>query len=325
MIANQVGGAAFGIELERGQNRRQLRQQEKLQQLQIAGNKEMLEAQRLKELQMWKDTSYPAQMAMMKEAGLNPALMYGMGGGGGTTVGGGGSAVSGGTATGASGQGMAGAMMGIQMKAQTELLQAQKENIQADTANKQAGTTNLGVGTELKKVELQIANKTWDDQVDIIGNEAQKGFEEVNRLNRENRLGSESYETRLQTMKAELGTILLTQNLIKAQTKTEQGKPALQAAEINLMREQASATFRGINLAWSRLEQDMTNSGYQNRESENRKRIQDVAESEKVPVQLVEGLLKAGLIGAGLNSGGTKVTETYGPKGTTQRYEWYQD
>ena len=49
---------------------------------------------------MWKKTNYPAQMKMLKEAGLNAGLLYGQGGGGGTTTGGqgGGSAGSGGSA-----------------------------------------------------------------------------------------------------------------------------------------------------------------------------------------------------------------------------------
>jgi hypothetical protein len=36
---------------------------------------------------MWRKTNYPAQIQMMKSAGLNPGLMYGMSGGGGTTTG----------------------------------------------------------------------------------------------------------------------------------------------------------------------------------------------------------------------------------------------
>ena len=63
-------------------------------------NEQMQNQMRLNEqgrqlqMQMWKDTNYPAQMEMMKEAGLNPALMYGQGGAGGSTTGsqGGGSA-----------------------------------------------------------------------------------------------------------------------------------------------------------------------------------------------------------------------------------------
>ena len=35
--------------------------------------------------EMWEKTNYPAQVAMLKEAGLNPALLYGKGGQGGMT------------------------------------------------------------------------------------------------------------------------------------------------------------------------------------------------------------------------------------------------
>ena len=36
---------------------------------------------------MWKDTNYSAQMEELKKAGLNPGLLYGMSGGGATTIG----------------------------------------------------------------------------------------------------------------------------------------------------------------------------------------------------------------------------------------------
>jgi len=49
------------------------------------------------QMDMWNKTNYGAQLKHMKDAGLNPALMYGMGGGGGATTGsqGGGSAAKG--------------------------------------------------------------------------------------------------------------------------------------------------------------------------------------------------------------------------------------
>ena len=49
---------------------------------------------------MWKKTSFPAQVRMMKEAGLNPALMFqGGAGGGGTTGSQGGGSATGGSAS----------------------------------------------------------------------------------------------------------------------------------------------------------------------------------------------------------------------------------
>lgn len=163
MIGQQLGGAALGIEMEKGQNRRQIRQQEKLQELQIKGNKEMTDYQKMKELEMWKATSYPAQMAMMKEAGINPALMYGMSGGGGTTVGGGGAGVSGAAASGSSGQGMTGAGMGLMMNAQVELLKAQKENIEADTADKLGSAGNRPkIGKNLDSSSNLMNQQAWE-------------------------------------------------------------------------------------------------------------------------------------------------------------------
>ena len=75
----------MGLLLEGHNDRRQLRQQEKLQNLEIRGSKELTDYNAAKQLEMWKATNYPAQVEQMKLAGLNPALAYGMGGGGGVT------------------------------------------------------------------------------------------------------------------------------------------------------------------------------------------------------------------------------------------------
>lgn len=140
-IAGAAGAAAglaqsiFGIG-EKRQDRRQLQQQEKLNEL----NKKT-------QMDMWEATGYGAQKKQMKEAGLNPALMYGMGGGGGQSVGGAGAQA----ASGAAGT-QASAAMGMQT-AQLALLGAQKENIEADTENKKASTTNTGAETAGKEID----------------------------------------------------------------------------------------------------------------------------------------------------------------------------
>jgi hypothetical protein len=79
------------------------------------------------ELQMktWRDTGYSAQMEMMKEAGLNPALMYGMSGGGGQTTG----SQGGGSASGNSSH----APMDIGASVQASLAAAQVGKIVAET------------------------------------------------------------------------------------------------------------------------------------------------------------------------------------------------
>ena len=56
---------------------------------QVIGNqqadrqKNLMDYQFRNQLDMWERTNYPAQVKMMKQAGLNPALMYGQAGAGG--------------------------------------------------------------------------------------------------------------------------------------------------------------------------------------------------------------------------------------------------
>lgn len=161
-------GAALGLGLQSINDRRQIRQQEKLQNLQIQGQKQMMDYGYNKQLQMWQATSYPAQMEMMKKAGLNPGLMYGMGGGGGQTTGNAVGSVSGGNApTGGVEIGM-GMQLALQMKmmqSQIDKTEAEAENIKADTANKpkegenlEASTNSIIQGIKNQKQQAMLTN-----------------------------------------------------------------------------------------------------------------------------------------------------------------------
>ena len=108
------------------------------------------------QMKMWEATNYKAQVEQLKKAGLNPGLLYGMGGAGGATT------------NAAQGQGPSGtqatkgeatqmALMGAQTAAQMALLKARKENIEADTANKQAQVPNTEADTE-NKILQQVIN-----------------------------------------------------------------------------------------------------------------------------------------------------------------------
>jgi len=90
MLGNLGLGAAtgaisegLGLIFQGIKDKQQLKQAGKMQELQIAGNKQLTDYNTAKQLQMWKDTSYGAQKEQMEKAGLYPGLMYGMGGGGG--------------------------------------------------------------------------------------------------------------------------------------------------------------------------------------------------------------------------------------------------
>ena len=99
----------------------------------LRGQRKALAQQNAAAMDIWEKTNYKAQMGQLEKAGLNPGLIYGMGGSGGTLGG------SSATAQGAAGTGS----MDIAGAAQIALLNAQRENIEADTENKIIYDLNL--------------------------------------------------------------------------------------------------------------------------------------------------------------------------------------
>lgn len=159
-IPAAIAGATslIGQGIARGKDERQIRQQEKLQGLQMRGNKEMMQFANDMQMEMWERTGYGPQKEQMKAAGINPALMYGMGGGGAQTIGNN-SAIGVSGANAPSGSGREAeefAGMGIQMATQLALLKAQKENIESDTElNKVEANKRGGVDTDLGKTQIK--------------------------------------------------------------------------------------------------------------------------------------------------------------------------
>lgn len=126
--------------------------------------------------QMWDYTNYENQVKHLEAAGLNPALLYGQGGGGGATAAGGavgngqgmaGQAPSGGSPQAIKSQIVEGAGMGIQlglMEAQAEALKAKAAKDNAD-AEKTAGVdTELTKSLiKLNKIEMDVKNMSIEE------------------------------------------------------------------------------------------------------------------------------------------------------------------
>ena len=118
--------------------------------------------------QMWDYTNYENQVKHLEAAGLNPALLYGQGGGGGATAAGGavgngqgtaGQAPSGGSPQAIKSQIVEGAGMGVQLG----LMEAQAEALKAKAAKDNADAEKTaGVDTELTK-SLIALNKVETD------------------------------------------------------------------------------------------------------------------------------------------------------------------
>lgn len=163
-------GAGMGLLLAKSNDRRQIKQQKKLTDIQIAADKQLTDYSYGKQLEMWNATNYAAQVEHLKKAGLNPGLLYGMSGAGGATTGsGGGQSATVGTAPVGGGEVQAMAGMGIQggmAMAQIELLKSQAELNRVEAKKKAGVDTELGkaqisdltAGVENKKAQLVLQN-----------------------------------------------------------------------------------------------------------------------------------------------------------------------
>lgn len=298
-MAGTAAGGIMGMLLGGYNDERQRRQQEELQNMQIRGNKEMMDYGMAKQLQMWKDTNFSAQLAEMKKAGLSPGLIYGKGGAGGTTVGSPAGGVSGATAPvgGREVQDMIG--MGMQL----QLLKAQKENIEADTANKradipikgaqvpniQASTANIEatttlteVKTELAKIEKEIAGRSKEDVLTTIGHNALKVIDEARSALYKANADEATWELEIERVKTDLaGLYLKNDQTAMAIAKT--------GAEIKQIAEQ-------LVQGWHKLNIDFANANTGRKRYELDKWVNDISNSTKLTVETIKGIIQAILI-----------------------------
>lgn len=234
-IGQGIVETGLGMALGNYNDRRQLKQQRKLQNLQLEGMRASTDYQAMKEYEMWLKTGYTGQMEQLKKAGLNPGLLYGMGGAGGQSMGG-----SGGTPSGASAPQGAAISMEIGMQnAQRKLIEAQTENIQADTANKplegkkiEAGTLNLIAGTETEKVKKELGEiqvNIAQIEEDIKGATAnaakasiftalREATERLQILTNEKEISDATQEEKIKMIRTELAGMYARNELTRAQT-----------------------------------------------------------------------------------------------------------
>ena len=92
----QVASGVLGMIGQRQREKRAMKNTRELMDIQFRNQKQLDKYGQELQLETWEKTNYPAQVAMLKEAGMNPGLLYGNGGPGGVTGSqGGGSAASG--------------------------------------------------------------------------------------------------------------------------------------------------------------------------------------------------------------------------------------
>lgn len=239
-------GQGLGLLLEGHEDKRQYEQQKKLTELQVKANKDLGQYNLGLQKEMWNYTGYKNQVKQLKQAGLNPGLLYGKGGGGGQTANIAQGNATGGTAAQQSGEIASMTGLALQMQSQIELQKAQAEALKA-TANKdnaqaakisgvdttetlqnieqiKANITNTNAKTALTNIETGIKSieKTiqevsqWDQikQIDLI---AQKIQHEVHIIENNSEISEETKDTAITNAKIELINKIIEGNLKKAQ------------------------------------------------------------------------------------------------------------
>lgn len=198
VTGSMIAGAGMQGLSMLGQNRRNkkaFRQQKKLMDLQMQNQMGLNQQGHQLAMDMWNKTNYGAQVEHMKEAGLNPALMYGQAGAGGQTgSGSGGSAASGGAPA---VQPMD--MQNMLIGAQIAKLNAETKNIDKDTNVKDYTIGNIIASTDDLKAKAKLSN-------------AQRN---IYRLEYE--FGKDSYNNRLKQIGADLGNAAIDLDLKKEQ------------------------------------------------------------------------------------------------------------
>jgi len=234
--ASTAVNTGFGLLLEGHNDRRQLKQQQKLGEQQLRFNKEQMQFGKDIDYQMWLKTNYPEQLKQMKLAGLSPGLMYGGSGAGGATTGGSSGGISGGQAPSGGNE-----IMGLQLvQAQKELLQAQTAKTIAeknktegvDTQVGQAQAASLTQGVENQKaqqrlttiqgniaaIEESMKSESYEDTLDNIYYTARKAGEEMRAMQMANEITGATIGEKMEIIRAELIGIGLSNELKKAQT-----------------------------------------------------------------------------------------------------------
>lgn len=157
LAMNWVDEALFG----KKRRKQQIEQQEKLTDIQVQANKELANYGMGISKEMFDYTGYENQIKQMKAAGLNPALMYGHAGAGGTTISSGAGSASSGQASDETSRKLANIQMqgmGLQMQklnAEIQKTQAEAEKAKAEAEKVTEEKTSISEKRDFEKELLR--------------------------------------------------------------------------------------------------------------------------------------------------------------------------
>lgn len=275
--ASEAIGGAMGIVLGHFNDKRQLKQNEALIEQQIAGQKEMANYNQMLQHQMWNATNYAQQIKQLQAAGLNPGLIYGMGGAGGATTGSPGGSVNTSTAPTGGGEPTALAGMGLQNAMSLQLMQQQKELMEAQTQKTNAEATKIsGVDTtesqtridnllqgidnarqqyEIQKLEITLKNienfekqASQNDRLDYIKYQTRMALKQLNIAENEAFISSQTYQQKIDIIRQQAIGSVIQNELLKQNIQASKAQVEKWAQEISQGWEQLDQNAQRIKL-----------------------------------------------------------------------------
>ncbi len=180
-----IAGSVIGKGMQQDAQREQFENEKEMMGLQYRYNEAMAQSNQERAKEMWDYTNYENQVQHMKNAGLSVGLMYGQGGGSGTSTSGGQGSGVGNSGTSAVTAGLQARAMGLQiaqLASQIDLNKSQAKKNEAE-ANKTAGVDTDLTKTTIDNVIADTNNKSAQKQLIIAQaklNEANQELAEAN-------------------------------------------------------------------------------------------------------------------------------------------------
>lgn len=244
-----AGANVVGNQIQAAQ---QYNRSKKLMALQLGNQKALNEQGQQLQMKTWQETGAPAQVEMLKQAGLNPGLMYSKGGAGGTTGGQTGGSASMGNAPQMAPMNLTNILEMKQIEAQTKLLEAQKAKTEAETpqiaptaetgrAKTGAETENIKADTAVKQIQagiMQIQQAKTEEQITTAIN---KTVADTKLAVTEGYIRAGEADARIQSAKLAVVTATLENELTESKT--------------NLTEAEKKGIITGIVQKWTELNQ----------------------------------------------------------------------
>ena len=187
---------------------KQFQNEKELMGLQAQYNKEAAEHSQKLQKEMWDYTNYENQLKHLKAAGLNPALLYGMSGGGGTTAGSTQTAGVSNPGTQAVGMGLEAARLMSEIRltnAEASKAEAEGEKISGvDTEFTKAQTNLANFNAELSAAKSRLTMEQVNTQKELTG----KLIQEVRLLKTNADIAEETKENEIQKSAQELDNMI---------------------------------------------------------------------------------------------------------------------